>query len=153
MRPELVVKRRHPAAVAGENWKGGVAEEERAGAQDEAREGPLFERWRTADVVYRRGWFCIEASGCERGVFFFWEWRMALKTTITPAIRFGASDLLQYSPKYSLSICREFQSSFSYRSEGVSHGTCGSRSLLSPANMRFDRILFVLYLCCSRKKA
>ena len=35
--------------------------------------------------------------------------RMALKTTITPAIRFGASDPLQYSPKYSLLICREYQ--------------------------------------------
>ena len=35
---------------------------------------------------------------------------MALKITIMPAIiRFGASDLLQYNPKYSLLICRECQ--------------------------------------------
>ena len=47
-----------------------MAKGERAGAQDEAREGPLFERWRTADVVYRRDRFRIEASGCER-VFCF----------------------------------------------------------------------------------
>lgn len=47
--------------------------------------------------------------------------RMALKTTITPAIRFGASDLLQYSPKYSLLICRECQYAIPKKKEKRAH--------------------------------
>ena len=75
-----------------------MAEEERAGAQDEAREGPLFERWRTVDVVYRRGRFCIEASGCERvffllnGVLTFAADQQAVLGTVLEQITCAESD-------------------------------------------------------------